>query len=58
MGPVPLVFVAVLFYAALSEFTSRIGSGSHMALLAFGLFFRGEKGLFTGLALAALALLI
>lgn len=54
-----LVFVAVLFYAALSEFTSSVLRSGSMALLGLLAYSLGErKDFFTGLALAALALLI
>ncbi|MEL7566667.1 MAG: DNA internalization-related competence protein ComEC/Rec2 [Dehalobacterium sp.] len=58
-GRLLLVSLAVVFYAALSEFTPSVLRSGSMALLGLLAYSLGEKkDFFTGLALAALPLLI
>ncbi|MGI6679066.1 MAG: DNA internalization-related competence protein ComEC/Rec2 [Dehalobacterium sp.] len=58
-GRLLIVVVAMLFYAALSEFTPSVLRSGFMALLGLWAYAIGErKDFFTGLALAVLLLLI
>ncbi|MCR6544955.1 DNA internalization-related competence protein ComEC/Rec2 [Dehalobacterium formicoaceticum] len=58
-GRLLLVGAAMLFYAALSEFTPSVLRSGFMALLGLAAYSLGErKDFFTGLALAAMLLLI